>query len=39
VPADILALHTDQQDTGIGDLEAVEYAIVSRFTIAEHHRE
>ena len=35
VPADILALHPDQQDTRIGDLEAVEYAIVPRFTVAE----
>lgn len=35
VPADILTLHTDQQDTRIGDLEAVEYAIVPRFAVAE----
>jgi hypothetical protein len=35
VPADILALHPDQQDTRIGDLEAVEYAIVPRFAVAE----
>jgi hypothetical protein len=39
VPADICALHMDNQHARIGDLETIECAIVPRFAVAENHRE
>ncbi len=38
VPVDVVALHLDDQYARIGDLEAVEGTVVTRFAVAENHR-